>query len=115
MKKRIQAKHWQRGGAIALILLFIVIAWARITPGDDGPQRRNVMFSYGYSSVPPPFERVCDDSIDNDADSLVDCEDFQDCALAASCEEICDNEIDDDDDGAVDCDDLWCQEYDPDC
>ncbi len=52
-------------------------------------------------------EGPCNDSIDNDGDSLIDCAD-PDCADRAACPEDCDNLIDDDANGLVDC-------LDPDC
>lgn len=61
----------------------------------------------------PEVDR-CEDGIDNDADSLIDCED-PDCVQDEDCnqpEEICQNEPsdlrDDDQDGLIDCQDLDC-------
>ena len=52
-----------------------------------------------------PIEEICTDGIDNDGDGLIDCKDKIDC----NCEkEICNNEIDDDNDGKIDCADLDC-------
>jgi hypothetical protein len=55
-----------------------------------------------------PKETVenCSDGIDNDGDGLIDCNDKLDC----NCEkEICNNEIDDDNDGKIDCADIDCK------
>ncbi len=56
-------------------------------------------------------KEVCDDTIDNDKDSLTDCDD-PDCANDSACApatpEICNNGIDDDGDGDADCDDEDC-------
>jgi len=60
-------------------------------------------------------ERNCNDGLDNDNDSFIDCQD-QDCDTSPDCTvvnnvingEICDNGSDDDDDGAIDCDDSDC-------
>lgn len=52
----------------------------------------------------------CDNDVDDDGDTAVDCDD-PDCSGAAACvvpAELCDNELDDDGDGAVDCDDPDC-------
>lgn len=56
----------------------------------------------------------CNNQIDDDGDSMVDCEDALDCYNAVNCEEDCDNGIDDDHDGATDCYDLICAD-DPAC
>jgi len=54
---------------------------------------------------------ICDNGVDDDGDTLVDCFD-PDCTMAANCNtaitEICDNGIDDDGDTYVDCDDPDC-------
>tara|TARA_B100000965_G_scaffold135411_1_gene112709 strand:+ start:383 stop:4399 length:4017 start_codon:yes stop_codon:yes gene_type:complete len=47
---------------------------------------------------------ICDDGVDNDGDSFIDCDDF-DCNCGS---EICDNGIDDDGDSYIDCDDFNC-------
>ncbi|MBU1239590.1 hypothetical protein KKF84_21625 [Myxococcota bacterium] len=59
---------------------------------------------------------ICDNGIDDDGDSHVDCDD-QDCRNDPHCAagtEICDNQIDDDGDALVDCDDPDCAVW-PDC
>ena len=58
--------------------------------------------------TPPPVteETDCADGIDNDGDSLVDCEDG-DCA-AACVEADCGDELDNDGDGLIDCEDEDC-------
>jgi len=50
-----------------------------------------------------PCPEICDNTLDDDGDGLVDCED-PDC----ECIEICDNGIDDDQDGLPDCEDPDC-------
>jgi len=54
-------------------------------------------------------ESDCSDNIDNDYDSLVDCDDA-DCEWDPAClpPESCDNGVDDDGDGDADCDDSDC-------
>jgi hypothetical protein len=119
MKHLFWNKKWKRRLAASLlpVCMGIVIS-TRFFPlpqpsTTTSPSGDSMTMDNSRSST-PSTELICDDSVDNDNDTLVDCGDFQDCALAANCEEICDNELDDDLDGAVDCDDLWC-EYDPAC
>jgi hypothetical protein len=105
--------------AASILPLFLLVALAiQFLPSGEKQSSTegepSHSFGYGYSS-PPPIEVICNDLIDNDGDTLVDCEDNPDCSLSVHCEETCDNEIDDDNDGAIDCDDLWCKEYDPAC
>jgi hypothetical protein len=102
--------------AILPFCLGFALSSRLLVPYQQGKEnaREPLSFSYGYSSE-PMVEIICNDRVDNDGDSLVDCEDFEDCALSEFCAEICDNNIDDDEDGAIDCDDLWCQEYDENC
>lgn len=75
----------------------------------------------GYTFTPQPvggtdpYETSCHDRVDNDADSMIDCEDIEDCSFDYHCEEICNDQIDNDGDLAVDCGDWWCQVYDPSC
>jgi len=52
-----------------------------------------------------PLE-VCDDEVDNDEDSLVDCED-PDCS-GPGCQEVCDDVMDNDGDSFADCADTDC-------
>lgn len=52
-------------------------------------------------------EGICDDGLDDDGDSLIDCAD-PDCSDRAVCPENCSNSIDDDADGDVDCADSEC-------
>jgi hypothetical protein len=54
-----------------------------------------------------PIE-VCDDGVENDNDTLVDCEDPSCDADPACLEELCDNGSDDNNDGRIDCDDPKC-------
>ena len=49
----------------------------------------------------------CDNGVDDDADSLIDCDDPE-CSDARACPESCDNGSDDDADGLIDCDDPEC-------
>jgi hypothetical protein len=59
---------------------------------------------------------ICNNAVDDDGDTLVDCDD-PDCATDPACTaagEICNNGIDDDGDGLTDCADLDCI-GDPDC
>jgi endonuclease/exonuclease/phosphatase family metal-dependent hydrolase len=58
----------------------------------------------------------CDNGIDDDGDSYIDCDDF-DCDDDLDCggsSEDCDNGVDDDGDGFIDCDD-WDCDHNPDC
>ena len=60
----------------------------------------------------PQTETSCDDNVDNDLDSLTDCED-PDCAGLDGCpmpETDCTNGEDDDEDGTIDCDDSDCSD-----
>jgi hypothetical protein len=61
----------------------------------------------------PVEETICNDSIDQDEDGLVDCED-PDCRLESHCNlpsgERCGNGTDDDGDGLIDCEDPQCAE-----
>ena len=50
---------------------------------------------------------VCDDTIDNDGDGDIDCDDA-DCALDPSCLEDCTDGVDNDGDGDTDCADADC-------
>ncbi len=52
------------------------------------------------------IEEICTDGIDNDHDGLIDCDDKLDCKCSR---EICNNEIDDDNDGKIDCADIDCK------
>jgi hypothetical protein len=57
-------------------------------------------------------ESICDDGLDNDRDSLIDCEDI-DCRFdfGAGClEGVCDDGEDNDDDGLIDCVDDDCED-----
>jgi hypothetical protein len=69
-----------------------------------------------YFTVPLKWEEqqveICFDSIDNDNDDLIDCDD-PDCDGTASCtvqKEICNDGIDNDEDGVVDCKDSDCKD-----
>ena len=84
------------------VLLTILAMFGFVTACDDDPKKEKV--------------EICDDGIDNDGDTLIDCDDVDDCATATNCPaaEICDNDLDDDGDEAVDCDDTDCTD-DPAC
>jgi len=76
-------------------------------PNDCGPDPTTdglgcPTTSAGCGSTP----EICDNGIDDDGDSLVDCQD-PDCA-GPLCVEICDNGVDDDFDFDIDCDDSDC-------
>jgi hypothetical protein len=62
----------------------------------------------GAPDCPP--ETICNDHIDNDYDTLVDCADSPECDSSPHCnpETDCTNDVDDDEDGATDCDDSDC-------
>jgi len=77
------------------------------TPHADGCTSE--LNSAGFDVAPPPVE-ICDNEIDDDGDTDVDCDDA-DCAADVACTgpvEICDNTIDDDGDTDIDCDDADC-------
>jgi len=60
----------------------------------------------------PPGE-ICDNGVDDDGDTLIDCDD-PDCVEHPACTppgEICDNDVDDDGDQLVDCDDPDCAQF----
>ena len=65
----------------------------------------------GEATVYPGSPEVCGDSLDNDKDGLLDCEDA-DCVDHESCQEDCSDGIDNDLDGIEDCldDDCWGQD-----
>jgi hypothetical protein len=81
---------------------------------SENPPMGGGMSSYSYSSMTPPNEYHCGDDVDNDNDSLVDCEDTADCTFSSYCMENCTNGIDDDGDLDVDCDDAFCTNH-PNC
>lgn len=71
-----------------------------------------VLVLFSFSSVATASakgqDEICDDAIDNDGDSFIDCQDF-DCIGTASCPElICDDSIDNDGDTFIDCADIDC-------
>jgi len=85
------------------VLLTILAMFGFVTACDDDPKKEKV--------------EICDNSIDDDGDTLIDCDDVDDCATATNCQvadEICDNDLDDDGDEATDCDDTDCAD-DPAC
>jgi hypothetical protein len=73
---------------------------------DGDPVCPCLSLSSSASSV--TTETNCHDEIDNDADTLADCEDSADCSESPYCAENCTNGIDDDGDEFIDCADLWC-------
>ncbi len=85
------------------VLFSILIMFGFLTACDDDPKKEKT--------------EICDNAIDDDGDTLVDCDDVDDCATAANCQtpvEICDDTIDNDGDGDIDCDDADCAQ-DPAC
>lgn len=63
-------------------------------------------------SVNPGATESCEDSVDNNCDNFIDCDD-DDCSTNAACtggdpETACEDEEDNDEDGAIDCDDSDC-------
>jgi len=92
--------------------------WANGKEGD------NNAFSSGFGGLGadfafclitgPPVE-ICNDTIDNDGDELVDCAD-PDCSASEICtgETSCDDGLDNDENGFKDCNDLNCSEA-PNC
>jgi hypothetical protein len=55
---------------------------------------------------------ICDDGVDNDGDSFVDCDDA-DCYSSPACggtSEVCNDGVDNDNDGYTDCDDADCSQ-----
>ena len=80
---------------------------------DTGPADAGVVDSGPYDAGLPPENLAggtpCTDTIDNDQDGFVDCDD-PDCAPLPYCaDEICDNEWDDNANGLTDCDDPACE------
>ena len=72
-------------------------------------------FTIRFTPIPVAAQgsfETCDDSIDNDGDSLIDCDD-SDCAGDSSCgtpvSEICTDGFDNDGDGYADCADPGCE------
>ncbi|MBU1244934.1 hypothetical protein KKD52_07535, partial [Myxococcota bacterium] len=85
------------------VLFSILIMFGFLTACDDDPKKEKT--------------EICDNAIDDDGDTLVDCDDVDDCATAANCQtpvEICDDTIDNDGDTLIDCDDDDCAD-DPAC
>jgi len=82
------------------------------TPSADGCT--SSLTSGGFDVVVTPQE-ICDNTTDDDGDTLADCAD-PDCTGTTACPtgEICGNTTDDDGDGAVDCADAECA-TDPSC
>ena len=78
---------------------FVVV----VVDGHDGAEGS---FSLSIAEI-TDTELVCDDGVDDDADGLVDCADF-DCAAEPSCAEVCDDTLDDNDNGLIDCLDPVC-------
>ncbi len=80
---------------------------------EAGPQDTGVVDSGPYDAGLPPENLAggtpCTDTVDNDRDGLVDCED-PDCAPLPFCtDELCDNNWDDNANGLTDCDDPACE------
>ena len=81
----------------------------------DVDQLDFAMFQLSYTGPLEPCDtELCENGVDDDGDSFIDCDDF-DCEFDPACiDEICDNDIDDDGDSFIDCDDFDC-EFDPAC
>lgn len=99
------------GAVIGSVATAVLLYGAHDLPEHAGGQSASAVSS-GSSS--PAVETICNDRIDNDLDTLVDCRDTIDCAYSPSCAENCTNGIDDDGDGDTDCTDLACED-DPAC
>ena len=70
-----------------------------------------------FSGLNPCAVEVCNDGVDNDGDSYIDCNDFDcndDVVCGGSGVEICNDGIDNDGDSYIDCDDYGCDD-DPAC
>lgn len=84
---------------LLFLLTILSMSFAFIACDDDDDNNNN------------PVNEICDNQIDDDGDSLIDCDDTDDCATHASCQpdvEICDDGEDNDGDTLVDCDDDDC-------
>ena len=87
------------------------------TPGEtvyllvDGYDGTVSSFDVSVGCVIP---EDCDDGLDNDGDTVTDCEDPE-CRWQLPCyEDVCDDGIDNDEDGPTDCDDFDCKSL-PEC
>jgi hypothetical protein len=67
----------------------------------------NTDFNDAEASAYPGAQEICNDGVDNDGNSFIDCEDFT-CANSTVIECNCGDNIDNDNDGFVDCDDFDC-------
>jgi hypothetical protein len=65
------------------------------------------IFTIPVATAQETPKEICDNKIDDDKDTLVDCED-PDCPPCEPKKEICDNNIDDDGDTYIDCKDPDC-------
>lgn len=81
--------------------------WANCQSDADCTTTNNCNETTGFCEPPP---EVCTNSVDDDYDNLVDCED-PDCFWECPHGEICDNNIDDDSDSLTDCNDGECAAY----
>ena len=81
---------------------------AGFCPPDGLPTDGTFMLIIGLASQ----ETDCTDGVDNDGDTLIDCED-PNCSDNVACPENCSNLIDDDADGDIDCLDSECATIEP--
>lgn len=94
---------------VSLIVLYMLMTQGKEpTSGKHSGYKPPILWGYGDDS-----ETSCTDSVDNDNDGLIDCED-SDCSNDASCQEQCTNLIDDNNNGLIDCEDPACAN-DPNC
>jgi hypothetical protein len=78
---------------------------------DEENEVQQIYYSSGSWKKGRTFQteslEICDNNVDDDGDSLVDCAD-SDCDSVAGCSENCRNEIDDNRNGLIDCADQIC-------
>lgn len=67
----------------------------------------NTDFDDANASAYPGATEICNDNIDNNGNSFIDCEDFA-CLNTTTIECNCSDGIDNDGDGFIDCDDFDC-------
>lgn len=78
----------------------------------DVDQADFAIFQRAYTGpLEPCSTEICDNGLDDDGDTFIDCDDW-DCNDDPACvSEDCDNGLDDDDDGYTDCDDFDCIDH----
>ncbi len=89
---------------------FFVFSATVIISGCISDNTDNLNMGLREDAIVPQYENtqvLCEDGLDNDRDSLVDCRD-RECAEFCLPELFCVDGIDNDEDGAADCDDLDC-------